>query len=345
MRGKKRKPRKAGPAKGDVTRRDFLRAAGVTLSGNLLVGKGADTISSATAEGTLQVEIRDHATGRVVPAMVCITSLADHKWRTPPDGRSAPPFTTSRDFYEGFYSWKPGDIGPIRVTNGEYNNNDTRSFVYAGKSAYPFWQEPAAYFVSKPFSISLPVGKWRLAVARGIECQPVFEEFELTAGETRERKIALRRWIDMAKEGWYSGDDHVHMPRLTPDQNELLMTWALAEDVHVVNTLRMGDMEKVYFEQRGYGKDSRFQRGDYVLVSGQEDPRMEIHEQGHAIALNIKEPVRNTARYHLYDLVFDSVHAQGGLAGYAHFAWAPEYYRRTPLGMRRSTLCAAKSTS
>jgi hypothetical protein len=77
----------------------------------------------------------------------------------------------------------------------------------------------------------------------------------------------------------------------------------------------------------GYGKDFRYQQGDYVLVSGQEDPRMEIHEQGHAIALNIKEPVRDTARYHLYDVVFDAVHAQGGLAGYAHFAWAAAYYR------------------
>jgi hypothetical protein len=117
------------------------------------------------------------------------------------------------------------------------------------------------------------------------------------------------------------------MPRLKPEQNELLMTWALAEDVHVVNTLRMGDMDAVFFEQQGFGKDFRYQRGDYVLVSGQEDPRMEIHEQGHAIALNIKEPVRDIARYHLYDLVFDAVHAQGGLAGYAHFAWAPQYYQ------------------
>jgi hypothetical protein len=275
------------------------------------------------------VEIRDSVTKKIVPAMVCVTSLADHKWRTPPDGRSVPPFTTSRDFIEGFYSWKPGDIGPVRVTNGEYNDNDTRSFLYAGKSAYPSWQEPATYFVSKPFSIRLPVGKWRLAVARGIEYRPVFEEFEIAPDTTRSRKVLLRRWVDMPKLGWYSGDDHIHMVRMKPEQNEFLMTWARAEDVHVSNTLRMGDPHDVYFEQMGYGKDSRYQQGDYVLVSGQEDPRMEIHEQGHAIALNIKEPVRDTARYHLYDAVFDAVHAQGGLAGYAHFAWAPAYYRAT----------------
>jgi hypothetical protein len=326
---KHRKPRTHAAEKGGLTRRDFLRTASVALSGGLLVEQDAAASAPASAEGTLQLEIREGSTKQIVPAMVCITSLADHKWRIPPDGRSVPPYTTARDFYEGFYSWKPGDIGPVRVTNGEYNDNEARSFVYAGKSSYPFWQEPATYFVSKPFSILLPAGKWRLAVARGIEYRPVFEEFEIAPGETRNRKVLLRRWVNMPNQGWYSGDDHIHMVRLTPEQNEFLMTWALAEDVHVSNTLRMGDLNGVFFEQSGYGKDSRYQRGDYVLVSGQEDPRMEIHEQGHAIALNIKAPVRDTARYHLYDLVFDAVHAQGGLAGYAHFAWAPEYYRST----------------
>ncbi len=313
------------PANKDFTRRDFLKAASVTLSGTLLGEKQLSAVP--TAVGTLQVEILDDATKQTTPAMVCITFLADRKWRTPPDGRTVPPFTTNQDFYEGLYAWKPGDVGPVRVTNGDYPGNDPRSYVYAGKSAYPFWQEPATYFVSKPFSITLPVGKWRLAVARGIEFAPVFEEFEIAANETRARKILLRRWVDMPKLGWYSGDDHIHMVRLTPAHNEFLMTWARAEDVHVSNILRMGDQHDTFFEQVGFGKDSRYQQEDYVLASGQEDPRTEIHEEGHAIALNIKEPVRHPDRYHLYGAVFDEVHAQGGLAGYAHIAWAQTLYR------------------
>jgi hypothetical protein len=311
----------------DFTRRDFLKVASVALSGTLLGEKEAS--GAETAVGTLQVEILDDATKKNTPAMVCITSLADRKWRTPPDGRTSPPFTTNKDFYEGLYSWKPGDIGPVRVTNGFYPGNDTRSIIYAEKSAYPYWQEPATYFVSKPFSITLPVGKWRLAVARGIEFNPVFEEFEIAADQVQSRKIELRRWVNMPKLGWYSGDDHIHMVRLTPEQNEFLMTWALAEDLHVSNILRMGDQHNVYFEQVGYGKDFRYQQEDYVLAAGQEDPRTEIHEQGHAIAMNITAPVRHTDRYHLYDLVFDGAHAQGGLAGYAHIAWAKAYYRAT----------------
>jgi hypothetical protein len=285
-------------------------------------------------EGTLNIEIWDHESGQVVPAMVCVTSLSNHEWRTPPDGQSSPPYTTVRNFYVGLPSWKPGDIGPVRLTNGDYHDNETRSFVYEGKSSDPFWQEPAAYFVSQPFSIALPEGKWRLGVYRGLEYLPVFEEFEILPGQKRNQKIRLRRWVNMAKEGWYSGDDHVHLVRMTPAQNELLMTWARAEDVHVSNILRADELNEITFDQMGYGKNFRYQQGDYVLASGLEDSGCEIHEQGHVIALNIKEPFRDASRYHLFDLMFDAVHRQGGLVGYAHMAWARAVI---PPGMRAKT--------
>jgi hypothetical protein len=305
-----------------LRRATLLRAAAAILAGFAVYTSMGDS-----GEGTLSVEIRDQATGRVVPAMVSITSLADGKWRTPPDGRTVPRYTTTRDFYTPG-EWKPGDIGPVRLTNGEYKDNDVRSYVYEGGPCYPFWKEPAAYFVSKPFSITLPAGKWRLGIMRGIEYYTVFEEFALAPGQRKERRITLRRWVEMAKQGWYSGDDHIHHPRLKPEHNEFLMTWAQAEDLHVSNILRMGDIERTYFEQAGFGKQHRYQRDDYVLVSGQEDPRTGISEQGHTIALNITSPVRDTSRYHQYDFMFDGVHARGGLAGYAHIAWAPELDRR-----------------
>ena len=72
------------------------------------------------------------------------------------------------------------------------------------------------------------------------------------------------------------------------------------------------------------------QRGDYVLQSGQEDPSTGIQELGHTLALNIKKPVFDLSRFHLYDVMFDGVRAQGGLTGYAHIAWAPEWYRQNP---------------
>ncbi len=282
-------------------------------------------------DALLRVEIRDKETGDIVPAMVCITSDEDKKWRVPPNGAIIPPYSTSLTFHKG-YPWRHGDIGPVRLTNGEYGDNTIRSRVYEGASAYPFWREAAAYFVSEPFSIKLTPGKWRLAVARGIESVPVFEDFTVSPQESARRTIFLQRWVNMSTEGWYSGDDHVHYPRSQPEDNDFLLTWAEAEDVHVVNVLRMGDARSTYFEQIGYGTEHRVQRRDYVLVSGQEDPRADICGQGHVIALNITEPVRNVRQYHLYDLVFDEVHSQGGATGYAHLAWSRDYYRRTQPG-------------
>jgi hypothetical protein len=308
----------------------FLRTAFIALS-----IWGAYHLT-AQSEATLAVEIRDGAMGEMIPAMVCITSLADHKWRTPPDGSAVAPYSKVREFYDPAV-WKPGQIGPVRLTTAEPRDNQARVPMYDGKTSYPYWHEPAAYFVPQSFSIRLPAGKWRLAVAHGPEFVPYSEEFEAPAGGTLKRSVRLKRWVDMPRLGWYSGDDHVHYPRMKPEQNEFLLTWARAEDVHVANILRMGDAEGVYFEQAAYGKESHFQKGNYVLATGQEDPRNSIADQGHVIALNITAPIRDVSRYHQYDFMFDQAHSQGGLTGYAHIAWASDFYTRNGAATRFPT--------
>lgn len=282
---------------------------------------------AAQSEASLSVEIRDAATGEIIPAMVCVTSLADHKWRTPPDGSVVPPYSKVREFYDPA-PWASGQIGPVRLTTAEPVDVQARVKMYDGQITYPYWHEPAAYFVPQPFSIRLPAGKWRLAIAHGPEFVPYSEEFDVASGGTLARKVRLKRWVDMPRMGWYSGDDHVHYPRMKPDQNEFLLTWARAEDIHVANILRMGDAKGVYFEQAAYGKASHYQHGDYVLATGQEDPRTDIAEQGHVIALNITAPIRDVSRYHQFDYMFDGAHQQGALTGYAHIAWASDFYAR-----------------
>jgi hypothetical protein len=79
----------------------------------------------------------------------------------------------------------------------------------------------------------------------------------------------------------------------------------------------MGDIYRTFFEQRGFGPSYWVVDGEFALAPGQECPR--THEQiGHTLAMNITSLVRNPDRYFLYDEVFDAVHAQGGLSGYAH---------------------------
>jgi hypothetical protein len=95
------------------------------------------------------------------------------------------------------------------------------------------------------------------------------------------------------------------------------MAWVRAEDIHLANVVKMGNIYRTFFEQRGFGPQFRVLDGEFALVPGQECPR--THEEiGHTLAMNITSMVRDTDRYFLYDEVFDRVHAQGGLTGYAH---------------------------
>jgi hypothetical protein len=284
--------------------------------------------------GTLSVTIKEKATGETVPAMVCITSTADGTWRVPPDGTivSPAPVTGNQQiagWAAGPGQWMPDQPGPVRLVKNSPIPGVTMemrqggSYVaYAGLPALPYWDEPVAYFVPKPFTITLPPGKWRLAVARGTEHLPVVQEITIAPGQKVERTIELVRWIDMPKQGWYSGDPEFHDWRDQPWRNDFILTWARAQDIHMTSIPSYSATPThVGHPQMGYGKEFRYQKGDYALASGHEGPRPMPLEQGHLLQLNTTSVVRDIHRDRLMDWVCDEVHKQGGLCGYAHLAY------------------------
>lgn len=171
--------------------------------------------------------------------------------------------------------------------------------------------------VPGPIDMEIPPGEWEVGVLRGAEHIPVTDAFTIEAGGLVEKSYTPRRWVNMTKLGWYSGDDHVHCRILSDDDANRLMSWVQAEDIHVANIVKMGDIDRTWFEQRGWGKAYRVITGDTILSPGQECPR--THQQlGHTISMNTKSMVRDTDRYYIYEEVADKVHAEGGLWGYAH---------------------------
>lgn len=60
-----------------------------------------------------------------------------------------------------------------------------------------------------PFVVDVEPGEYLIIVERGKEYFPVTRSVVVGAEPVRMR-LELRRWIDMAKLGWYSGDTHVH---------------------------------------------------------------------------------------------------------------------------------------
>lgn len=238
--------------------------------------------------GRLKLTVLSDDTGQPTPAMVRLMWRTDGLQRRPANGiEFAPQF------------------------DGQGSATGVRAANLPGPLGVHFWCSPG------PFDMALAPGVWQIGVRRGVEHEVLFEDVTIKSGETVERTLRPKRWTDLRKLGWWSGDDHVHTRILSDDDARNVMAWVQAEDVHLANIVKMGDIYRTYFEQRGFGPAYRVVDGEYILSPGQECPR--THDQiGHTLAMNITAMVRDPERYFLYDTVFDAVHAQGGLSGYAH---------------------------
>ncbi|MDP6556520.1 MAG: CehA/McbA family metallohydrolase [Pirellulaceae bacterium] len=281
---------------------------------------GAEQASYADdLKATVEFHLLDVPSGEPVPAVVCIRNLDDQTVRLPPDGRVMQRVSQTDEFYRGIVieANNPDWIGPPRKTLGKGNNND-RSYVYEELRSIPYWREPVLYQTQPSFSIKLERGHYQISVARGMEYIPVTKEFEVTA-ENQKHTLRLARWVDLPAQGWFSGDVHVHHPTTKKAHQDFLLRYAEAEDLHVVNVLEMGHHRGTEFRQLGFGKNFRRRRGDYCLVSGQEEPRSTF---GHIIGLNTSALARDLETYDLYDLAFKRLHDQpDAVVGFAHFSW------------------------
>ncbi len=165
---------------------------------------------------------------------------------------------------------------------------------------------------------SLPAGRYRIVARKGIEYRTSSREFEVAGGETTRVSLALERWIDMPRLGWYSADDHIHVTRHTPADNASIGKWMRAEDVHVANLLRMGTAEHFAITpQYAFGDAGVYRDGDSMLVSGQEHPR--THVLGHTIILGAEVAIDRRDSYAVYQNFWKEAAQRGGASGYAHW--------------------------
>ena len=194
------------------------------------------------------------------------------------------------------------------------------------------FQPDSSFYVAGRFHLPLPAGTYQLTLSKGHEYLRQQHTFVVAPGKAVPKTYSLTRWGNMAANGWYSTDGHIHIRR-SPRENPLIMTWLRAEDVNVGALLRMGDFWETYYPQYAYGEPGVYQQGKYLLTTGQEDPR--TPELGHAFALGADNRVRQRNRYYFFDEVFDKVHQLGGLVGYAHQAETFHGYRGLTLdGLR-----------
>lgn len=79
---------------------------------------------------------------------------------------------------------------------------------------------------SDPFMTHLAPGRYTVRVERGKEYIPLIQQIDVI-DQPLQLELPLRRWINMADRGWYSGDTHVH--RSIEDLPNVM----LAEDLNV----------------------------------------------------------------------------------------------------------------
>jgi hypothetical protein len=185
-------------------------------------------------------------------------------------------------------------------------------------------------------SIRLPEGTYTVEVGRGPE---YLTEKRTLAVDARRSALVwpfdLRRWIDPAKLGWYSGDPHIHAAGCAhyeaPSQGVLpqdMMRHIVGEALNVGDVLTWGPCwyyQKQFFEAKvnPLSTPANLMRYD-VEVSG-----FPSSHAGHLALLNLKEQdypgAKQIEEWPTWDLpILKWAKSQGAVAGFAHSGWGLE---------------------
>jgi hypothetical protein len=193
------------------------------------------------------------------------------------------------------------------------------------------------YFHTRGTSrLALPAGRYLVETTRGLEFERRIDTLVVGARPIQ-RRLVLRRLMDLPRAGWWSGDLHVHMNygghyRNTPAN---LRAQAEAEDLHVVENLVVNKEARI--PDIGYFSD----RPDPVSTATtliKHDEEFHTSYWGHSGQLGLTSFLvpnyagyLNTAAASLFptnSAVFDLTRGQGGVTGYVHpFESVPDFVR------------------
>ncbi|MFB3902150.1 MAG: CehA/McbA family metallohydrolase [Acidobacteriota bacterium] len=235
------------------------------------------------------VRLRDADTGEPVCARVHVEDSRKRYW--PPQGHEKNVVTGWRE-----------DVG--------------RDLVF-GERTYAY--------VDPDFILPLPEGRYSVETVRGIEYEPAVQDFEVSQNGCSTLDIKLKRWSHAEKDGWYSGDTHVHF--LDP---HTAMLEARGEDLNVVNVLATKLRELITSVGHFTGVPDRVSDSRNIVYVSEESRHGFL---GHTILLNLKrlvyplswggpqEGVPGGIDYPPMARIADEAHAQGGLVSWAHFPY------------------------
>ncbi|MBM3841480.1 MAG: hypothetical protein FJ398_26740 [Verrucomicrobia bacterium] len=139
--------------------------------------------------------------------------------------------------------------------------------------------------------LELPVGNYTCEIERGPEYSVASGTLQVRERTESDWGFQLSRLADLAGEGWWSGELHVHRP---VQDIELLMA---AEDLHVAPVITWWNNRNLWATNRPPEKlRVRFGENRFYEVMGGEDER----EGGALLFFNLKQPLPITAAQREY---------------------------------------------
>jgi hypothetical protein len=180
--------------------------------------------------------------------------------------------------------------------------------------------------------LSLAPGDYFVTFTRGPEYIPQTKKITVPAKDSVSFMFKLKRWIDLAKYGWYSADHHVHAAGCShydsPEEGVLardMFRQALGEDLDVSAVLTWGP--SWYYQKQFFtGKDDSMSTKNNIIRYDVEVSGFPSSHAGHIVLLRIKEDdypgTTMIDQWPTWTLpILKWAKDQGGVVGYAHSGW------------------------
>jgi TolB protein len=230
-------------------------------------------------------------------------------------------------------------VGKVTVAIQDERGEKTAARVYLTSSDGKAWAPNNAferlsvitgdhYFQTNgDFTVEVPAGDIMLEIMKGFQYRPERKSVRIAANQTANVTIKLERLTNLQAEGWYSGDNHLHMNYggVYAETPASLISEAAAEDLDVTNSFPTNQNTRLLDLQYFTGKPDPTSTSDHILYFNEE---YRPNFAGHMGLLNMKQfyfPVYDGytgtpfgADYPTNADVLDAMHAQGAIGGYVH---------------------------
>jgi hypothetical protein len=182
-------------------------------------------------------------------------------------------------------------------------------------------------------TLGLPPGDFTVTVSRGPEY--LTETLRISVPGARELAVRLARWIDPSRDGYYSGDHHIHSAGCSHYENptegvlpEDMWPQINGEALNVASVLTWGPS---YYHQKQFfsGRDHPLSTPDRLMHYDLEISGFPSSHAGHLVLLGLKDQDYPAAKrledWPTWTLpVLRWAKAQGAVTGFAHSGWGLE---------------------